>query len=361
MPSFSLAARPALLRALVAALALVAASYMLAPRAAREAFLSGGPNVGVGVSSTGLFAQSGTLAAYRENLKKFSDVRDDASDALIAETCYQLPPDAIALLDAALTASGTLYSKLQMFTFSGDEIKTKIIQNVLDTQKRLKEQRVEGPVHVLLTQAPFYRDNEGREMSIQYTIRDYLSKPFNIMRNGGPKTAADVPPIFVTAFVVYAAYTSDAAKRYGGPLDLNALNLTKPRTARELANAAIQADLMRRMGRTAAEAAPAATDVVLGRAQSYDKLCFIGCQQTSTSYPMFCGCATGTTPYASTCLGPTGNATVNADKVAKSTLFFAYKLNPNEPTFLKNGTFEGRRAQADTAANRVGSLVPPLR
>lgn len=352
MPSAPLA------RALVAALLLVAAAYMLAPRAAREAFIAMRAT-GNGVSSTALFARSDSLASYRTNLAKFGDVRDDADDPLVADACYKMPPDGLSVLEAALARSGTLYGKIQMHTISGDDLKTKIVQHALDAQKRAPGERLVGPVHVLLTQAPFYRDDEGREMMLQYTIRDYLSKPYNIMLNGGPKTIADVPPIFVTALVVYAGHTADGKPRLGGALDLGALNLTRPPTQQQLADAARAASVARSAGVKLAPSAGAlgASDLALSRLESRDKLCFLACPQTSAPYPTFCGCATGTAPYASTCLGPSGTDKKNADAVAKATFFFAYRLNARATPFVKNRTFE----PAVPATSRVGDTMPPLR
>ena len=359
MPPSSFVALPKALSAIVALLALVAAAYMLAPRSVRESFALAGPK-GTGVSSTALFVKSSDLGTYRANLKKLNDVRDDSADVLLANTCYQLPADGIALLDNAFTQSGTLYTKLQFVTFSGDEIKSKIVQNVLDMQARLPSQRVDGPVHVLLTQAPFYRDDAGREMSIQYTIRDYLSKPYNIMRPDAQRSTADIPPIFVTAFIVFAGYTSAREPRFGGPFDINTLNLTSPQSAQQIADAARAVEVARSAGVTLPPQPTAANARLLSSTQSRDKLCFLSCQQTSADYPMFCGCATGTHPYASTCLGPTGSAAVNADKVTKSVFLFGYTVNPKEPSFLKNATFTGR-SKVDDASTRVGDLIQPLR
>lgn len=354
MPS-SLSKLPTFRRALVVLLVLVAASYMLAPRSVREAFALGGLGQGTGVSSTSLFVKSSNLSTYRTNFAKLNDVRDDADDVLVADNCYQLPSDGIALLDTALTKSGTLFTNLQFLTFSGDEIKSKIVQSVLDMQARLPNQRIDFPVRVLLTQAPFYRDDAGREMSIQYTIRDYLSKPYNIMRDD-QKNAREIPPIFVTALIVFTGYTNALTPRLGGPIDIEKLNLTKPQTLQQLSDAARTASIAGSSGVKLAVAQPPASDLVLGRLQSRDKLCFLSCQKSSASYPMFCGCATGTKPYASTCLGPTGSAAVNADKVAKSVFFFGYTVNPKEQSFLKNATFLGRRL-VDNASTRVGNML----
>jgi len=358
MPS-SFASLPMLTRIVVGLLVLVAASYMLAPRSVREAFIASDPE-GTGVSSTAIFVKSSNLGTYRKNLSKLNDVRDDANDVLVADTCYQLPANGIALLENALRRSGTLYAKIQTLTFSGDEIKSKIVQSVLDTQQRLPNQRIDGPVSVLITQAPFYRDDAGREMSIQYTIRDYLSKPYNVMRNGGQQSRGEVPPIFVTAFVVFSGYTSTNEARLGGPVDINRFNLRAPPTAQQLADAARAASVARSAGIAPPAQPVAANALLLGRMQSRDKLCYLSCPETSADYPMFCGCATGTRPYASTCLGPTGSAIVNADKVAKATFLFGYKINKNEPSFLKNATFSGRRA-VDDASTRVGDMLAPLR
>ena len=84
MPS-SFLRLPTLQRAFVGLLVLVAASYMLAPRSVREAFIAGGPD-GTGVSSTAMFVKSSNLGTYRKNLSKLNDVRDDANDVLVADT-----------------------------------------------------------------------------------------------------------------------------------------------------------------------------------------------------------------------------------------------------------------------------------
>jgi len=349
---------PKALSAIIALLVLVAASYMLAPRSVRERFALGDTE-GNGVSSTALFVKSADLGTYRKNLAKFNDVRDDATDVLVANTCYQLPAHGIMLLSRAFAISGTLYTRLQFVTFSGDEIKSKIVQSVLDMQSRLPSQRIIGPVHVLLTQAPFYRDDQGREMSIQYTIRDYLSKPYNVMRDGGQQNTEDLPPIFVTAFIVFAGFTSAREPRLGGPFNINTLNLSAPQTAQQLSDAARAAQVARSAGIALPAQPVAANALLLGRMQSRDKLCFLSCPQASADYPMYCGCATGTKPYASTCLGPTGSATVNADKVAKSVFLFGYTVNPKEPSFLKNATFTGR-SNTDNANTRVGDMLTAL-
>jgi len=354
MPS-SFARLPTLQRALVGLLVIFAASYMLAPRSVRESFAIGSFAQGTGVSSTSLFVKSSSLSTYRANFAKLNDVRDDANDVLVADNCYQLPADGIALLDTALTKSGTLFTNLQFLTFSGDEIKSKIIQSILDMQARLPHQRIDFPVRVLLTQAPFYRDDAGREMSIQYTIRDYLSKPFNVMRDD-QKNAKEMPPIFVTALVVFTGYTNALTPRLGGPINIETLNLTKPQTLQQLADAARTASVAGASGVRLSAAQAPASDLVLGRLQSRDKLCFLSCQKATASYPMFCGCATGIKPYASTCLGPTGSAAVNADKVAKSVFFFGYTVNQKEQSFLKNATFAGRRL-VDDASTRIGNML----
>lgn len=298
-------------------LVVVASVFMVVPKgrtlatpaaAVAEGFETMTLPPGVGISTTSLFASTTDDATFEKELYARRDVIDDRDDLLHARDCYQLPPDGVNRLRDGFKRAGVLYSELSMLTFSGDEIKTKIAQDILDKQKLIRGNKIRGPIYVFLTQAPFYRDPAGREMTIQFTINDYLLKPYNLMKQTEPGEAP--PPIFVTAFVVYTAY-DHKRRQYKRPINLYDLSVRLPNSARYTA---------------------------LRTYRRRDRMCQIECPKTAAEYPFYCGCSTGTKPYASSCLGPTTGAARNVDKVKKATFVFGYVANGTYPLFLKNNT-----------------------
>jgi hypothetical protein len=305
-----------LIKPLVFILLIFALAFMLIPRQliCAETFATKDPKImvprGTERSTTAIFRSTKNNKEFQREIKASRDVIDDRDDVLHAQSCYQLPADGINRFSIALTKSGVLFSEIKTLTFSGDEIKSKIVQNVLDTQKRIPGVIIRGPVYAFISQAPFYRDVTGREMSMQFTVNDYLLKPYNIMKATTPGEAP--PPIYVTVYIVYAGYS------------INRRPTPKPLNIDKLSFQGVN-------GRS----------VSIENLASRDRMCRVECPKTSTTYPMFCGCATGAHPYSSTCLGPSNQVNKNADKVVKSTFMFRYLVNPKEPTFLKNKTFAG--------------------
>jgi hypothetical protein len=305
-----------LVKPLILVLLVVISAFLLVPKhrinwaAGAEGFASANMTLprGTGTSTTAIFHSAADQAAFDKEIYAARDVIDDRDDVLHARDCYQFPADGTNRLSAGLRRIGVLFSEIKTLTFSGDEIKSKIVQEVLDTQKRLPGDIIRGPVYAFITQAPFYRDPSGREMTLQFTVNDYLLKPYNIMKATAPGEMP--PPIYVTIYIVYTGYN---ARRQRLPQPMNLYQLP----VQSISGGYVSIQTLR----------------------SRDKMCKMMCPQTSSEYPMFCGCATGTHPYNSTCLGPTNEANKNVDKVVKSTFIFGYLVNQKEPAFLKNKTF----------------------
>lgn len=306
---------------------LLASVYMLHPANAKEAFTSiqekssapestPEPFIDLesgyrtsGYSSTTIYKGTASNNQFNASLRKVQESIDDRNDVLKAYRCYQMPPISTDFLGAAAKRANLYHVKFSRLTFSMDDIKSEIINQLLNIQKKLKNKPIQGHVFAFITQAPRYQDEQGREMVMQFTINDYLDQPFNSM-----KADAEPLPIFVSVALVFTGYDK-------------MLTPLAPRSCYNIDNLNV-------MGKR------------LSSMESRDKLCFINCPRGSTAYPTYCGCATGNSgransqPYNSTCLGPTSDTLKkNPDKVTKSTFMWAYQINTKHAAFFQNRTF----------------------
>lgn len=281
---------------------LLCALYMLLPTiGTRESFvntLSTQPE-----SSMSIFKSAKNSADSDKQIKSKFKMLEDRYEMFIAHRCYQFKPNFQYLLIKSLEEANVAYEKLEKMVISIEDIKADIATKILAFQNKLQKKQIEGSVYAFVSQAPFYRDASGNQMTLQFTINDYLNKPYNILN--GKSVPGNSPPIFVTVILAFTSYGKNYIRR---PVPQKILDMKMANVNRKLASF-----------------------------ESRNKLCFIQCKEHGTA-GTFCGCATGSKPYVSTCLGPVPWSK-SADQVEQASFVLGYKINPIYEIFSKNNTF----------------------
>lgn len=177
---------------------------------------------------------------------------------------------------------------------------TKLIEQKIDEfyQTIAQGKPIQGQIYVLLSQAPYYRDDDGNPLSLQYTASQYGFQSTNVFREN---TSSIHPNIKFHGYMIFTAYNSKG-------------NLIQ--------NKQIRKEKVMNIKRNC---------------RQKQTLCFMKCPQ---SLNMPCGCASqdiddvNNIPYLSTCLD-SGKPTPMSEGYPY-TYAILYRVNPMFGTFPVN-------------------------
>lgn len=280
-------------------LVLIASAVLFLPkRGPRETFAESA--AGGQPSTRNLFRTLKSGNEFDKSVSELYNGLSDRDDLIHVHRCYQMPPHAARTLFTNLGRNNVLTSQIRVMASSFTHIRERIVDRILNLKQRLRA-NIQGPVYAFITQAPQYVDDQGRPMTVQYHINEYIFKPYNII------TQRDGPgALMVTVTLVLPSYGIVVRNR-----KRRIVALKRP----------VPLDSIRVYGKP------------LKSLESRDNKCMIECINESQS---FCGCSTQQGPhYKATCLGPTSKK----HQEAPSTFVMLYKINPHYGKFIEEKVF----------------------
>lgn len=253
---------------------------LLVPRLRIEAFQN------TSKSSRSLYRTSNN---YLSDLDKYFSTLSDKDDLLIMQGCYQ------AEMNKDLVPNPSCYFIMNSaFTSSFNDIRSKMITDLQNFISKNKGRPIKGDVYVLLSQAPYLRDDKGNVLSVQYNISGYDYNPVNVMKAGS--NVKDVEkPVFIFYVMFFVNYTGS-------------LEYTKQPSL----------DIVKKISKN----------------QVNKEQCYIKCQGDTTD--TYCGCLNfkawkgAPKSYDSVCSStplPDGNGMVDSKKNVLSDFVILYKIN----------------------------------
>ena len=132
-------------------------------------------------TSIDLFKVTNSYADFDRQMRERRNTLGDRDDLMSFNRCYQFP-EGLSINDLLFFANKENYAAVQikLHTASFTEVQTRIIQEIIKFKDRLPTQKIEGDVHVFISQSPYFADNQERTMTVQYHINQYIFKPYNI-------------------------------------------------------------------------------------------------------------------------------------------------------------------------------------
>ena len=250
-------------------------------------------------------------AQFYRSLRERAPLLDDRDDLLTMNRCMTMKYVNDANWNSSIrkvAADADIFVDLAEVTTSDFQVvRARIVDSM---QKRVDANagvQLPGPVYVMLGQAPYYRDAEGRTISVQFNADTYGMDYYNREAQGSP------PTIVVKVAVIFPMLTHKGA----------------------YAPNRKWSDVVCKLG-------------WLLKSRSKETGCFLTCPGDRT---MFCGCLNQSSPYESRCLGPSTRKDkvkgTPMDHVLVYTVSSTHKmLQPNSvsPWQVPRGCAQTRRA-----------------
>lgn len=313
--------------------------YMLIPK--REPFV----NVASGNSYFSIYQNEAYTSPQQidDAVDALRITLDDKDDMLHMRRCYQFPNKTVQTMKSDLTTAynhpvegGMYVTDFEMITCSFKDVESKIVceiqkfyetnlcksnatlscsqfpnsvtdmnnwkeetakcPQISNANKNTPSSRIElscdaklqGPIYVLLFQAPYYRNDNQEPITLQFTMDAYGFLPFNSKRN----VPDDDAPIYYYAQIMFARYNKMGM--------LSQIDFMRDKFMPELDRTNF----------------------------SKEKQCFLMTKNNRERIHLPGGCgSTDGTPYVATCLGP-ATPGVRDSKNTRSSYGILYELNP---------------------------------
>lgn len=266
-----------------------------------ETFYAPRPNEAT--TSRTIFQGSTTAAEQQKQMDTVGNAVADKDDIMLMHRCYQFTPSNYPYeVIRTLQQKKIPFTKYEFMMTNFTEVQGRVVQAVQDAYSKLKNVPIQGDIYVLLTVAPYWRDNQGRTLTTQWNSQDYLSK----------SDLGSGKPLYTHMIIVYTNYLVNEQ----GAWFVNPLTPTK------------WDDLV-------------IVNRKLSTFESRDKLCTLEVP-TADPYRSFGGCMHTSQPYDSKCLGsqnPNSTSAADRDRVTPSIFAVAYKVNRRYPRLMANKVF----------------------
>jgi len=236
-------------------------------------------------STRSLYMKSDNVDTFDSDVQVMSTTLKDRMEPLLMKRCYQLPPR------KKLKMNCYNYEKIVQ-TNRFDMVVSKIKDDIKMFRRKIRR-RIKGSVYVLVTQAPYMRDANGKEMVVQYHIGSYLQSPVNVMKNEEQNTF-DQQLMFY--YRLYFTNYSDKAFPRLTPFDV--LKYLK-------------------------------------KYESSKSQCYVSC--ANDSMDSYCGCMNLKLPYKASCVATP--LTGSQDKAEPADFTILYEVNPNSTLFANDDLF----------------------
>jgi len=141
-------------------------AYVFIHRNKTESFVST-------MSSRSLYMTSENFDADVEVMRT---MLKDKDESLLMKRCYQFP------IDTAIMQND--FDCLWTFSFVLSDRFDKVVEDMRQSLIRIRKQfgKIKGQPYVMVSQAPYMRDEKGNIIVVQYNINSYLQTPINVMK-----------------------------------------------------------------------------------------------------------------------------------------------------------------------------------
>ena len=241
------------------------------------------------VSSYSLYS-SNSSPDFDKRMNDFKDSLSDGKNLLHVYGCgISLGKAPNALRDYVMDVANGLYvlpiDGERMYANNFRSVEDAVALGIDDFYRNInKNNTIQGQVYAVISQAPYYRDDNNNPISLQYTVDQYGYRPTNAM-----KETSDIPnqKLKFDGYLIFTAY------------DMNGLLIDNTSVRRNKV-----------------------LNIKMNFRQK-EKMCFIGCTNT-INIP--CGCASQDDPYVSKCLD--AGAPTNLSEGEIYTYAILYRVNP---------------------------------
>ena len=289
-----------------------------------------------GYTSETIYRDLKDITKYDNRMKEkdFISLIDDRSDELLMKRCYQIPGTKMEnLMNDGINNRPCKARSFNVITTDFTEVIEKIVLNVQDIHDTRVKGLIHGPVYVLISQVPYYKNDKGQDIALQaFNVADYGFSPRYDQSNTNSNHT-----IFYKVIIIYS--------RYSKGWRLNETDLFKTSIMSWLDSNNI----------------------------SYEPQCFMSAIGTRSGPFKYGGCASsdGTikiddkTINSATCLGPKwGNNLLQSDttdvKNTPSTYLILYVLNNNADS-IKRFLYNKDTVDYPTPWQYVRNVHVPLR
>jgi hypothetical protein len=308
-------------------LLLVIVFIMLFPKS-KETF-----QLNTGVSSIGMLRAKvddntdflSKMRAFDSDMVANQSILSDQYNLLLAKRCYQFDVSKTELegrmnqLKAAkIPVRSTEFIYYPKRT-SNPTIASETVKLLTMIKKQIGGMPMQGPVFVMVSQAPYFRNDKCGMMPVQFYADDYSMKPLNKSVEDFDKCKGEEEPhIKIKLWAIFPAYheTSMALRiipQHAAGSDNN--------TAKYLEKLVMD---------------------VMNQFETVKKYCFMECADDAG---MVCGCYTSETGPKSLCMAPSNRPTTDAEKntAVKSHFVMMYTVNTKNQTVVEEEIFEATR------------------
>ncbi len=251
-----------------------------------------------GFSSTGQLkaldsVRTGTSARYAmfdEDMKQGDPLLSDQFNLLLAKRCYQfhVKEDELAESFKALKQKSIPVEEGE-FRF---ELNAKAKNNLMNTESyvldilekfkaKIGGKPVKGPVFAIVSQVPYYKNDSGGVLPVQFSAHEYHLKPYNVFKS------KDGGYVKIKVAVLFPAYEANSGSIRHRLLP-EAIRSSAEKKTEYLQSLIID---------------------ILKEKEVIRKYCFLECADNPS---LLCGCHTS--PNESSCLAPKRDATTDAEK-----------------------------------------------
>jgi hypothetical protein len=187
--------------ALAIILLIIIASVLLIPKKLTH---EGFEDIARGFTSETLYRDSKDIKKY-DNLASspsFMDTIDDKHDELIMNRCYQFTN---AYINDLIDGSMVNPCATRLFTIVTNnfmDVKNKFFIDIQTVHDTIIKGPIQGPVYVLIYQVPYYKDAQGKDISLQaFNVSGYDFQPSHDDRNPNGNIQ-----IYYKVLVIYGKY-----------------------------------------------------------------------------------------------------------------------------------------------------------
>lgn len=199
---------------------------------------------------------------FDDQMRIYQDTVGDISNLLHVYGCginLGTSSNALDLLVRA-SAKGLYIEPFDINTTNFNDVTARVYRMLERFYDENGRSTIQGQVYLVVSQAPYYRDENNNPISLQFHADNYLYLPSNVMRQDRSVTN---PPIQLYGYMIFTAYDTNR-------------KLIRSIHKRRIAVMNIKQNFRQK-----------------------ENLCFMKCPQ---QMDMPCGCASQDTPYLSNCL-----------------------------------------------------------
>ena len=228
---------------------------------------------------------------YDNQMYMYKDTIGDINDFLLVYGCginLGKSPEALNELVEA-SAKGLYVIPFSVYTPNMIDVNNRIYSMIQEFYDKIGRNKIQGQIYVVISQSPYYRDENNNPLAIQFNHTNYLSLPFNAAMNTGVDT---YPPIQFYGHLIFTAYNTRAQLIIDTEVRMTAvLNIKKNFRQKE-------------------------------------SICFMKCPHSDRP----CGCASQDAPYLTNCLESTNPSQMTSGEFY--TYAILYRVNPRFGDFI---------------------------